>query len=828
MIEDESLKNFLGRGRNGGNLLFCGSGFSANCLNFSSDEVGTAAPLHKTLNTALDYQYTDMQVAADEYIEKFGEHGLRELLTEKYSVSARTRDVDEILKYNWDRIYTTNYDNVIEQALTHNGKRHYCANNTELPAEVKKSYSNRLLVVHLHGALDKWDTKNFLGSCVLGRTSYIKTSADSNWGATLRIDYASANAVFFIGFSNTDFYLAEHLFSAEASRDKVFFINSEKSAGDKELLAKQKKFGRSFAIGKEKFAQLVSDARKLDQKPEIMLQSFERCILPEVREDRASVEQQTSFMVLGRYDPGAHFKDILEDSSSYRAPRDATRDIVELLKNDRAVALMVGGICSGKTTIFNESILRLQMLGNTVFRLRAKFHNMIPEAGAILEQYPDCIIAIDDCFSLKSDLHELIKLANGCGAKMLLSSRSIAYDSEEDIRPLLAGNSPFRKFDVDVLHATEERSVISCADRIGCWGANVSSDKQKLRILQYDNKSHLAGFLLNTFQSDHIRNRFNSELDLFRTNGSLAEKTLVLALYMKHIGQNVQENILSEMLQKDSVEIINSAKGGEEFISYDRKTKEFNVIPGINAREALKNFFEPKMVVNAVIEAVLNLEGVRRDLEFQHVFRQLMRYTQLKHVIVDFEEQNRFFDRLSEISFCNRIVLFWLQWSMAMREQKDFPRATQYLDEAYGRAGALDEYNTSHLDDQKAGLILDAIPEASDSAQFLKVFRESSMLLRDMIKTGGKTSHNYKTILSFDGFFKKAGSRLTAEHVKTIHSGMKGLQGIVQERYEEQQEGFIKSSMENALASIDRNLQLLDSLSGSEQEAQAGRLVNRR
>ena len=133
-----SLEKFLTLGAKGGNLLFCGAGFSADCLNFSSSEVGTASPLHDLLNTAVGHRFTDIQLAADEFIEKFGEKGLLRLLSEKYSVSKRTKSIDEILLYPWERIYTTNYDDVIAQSLTALNKGHYAANNTEKPFDVSK------------------------------------------------------------------------------------------------------------------------------------------------------------------------------------------------------------------------------------------------------------------------------------------------------------------------------------------------------------------------------------------------------------------------------------------------------------------------------------------------------------------------------------------------------------------------------------------------------------------------------------------------------------------------------------------------------------------
>ena len=128
-----SLDTSLKLGAVGGSLLFCGAGFSAGCLNFKDGELGTGWPLLKVLNDALGYEYGDLQIAADEYAQEKGENELFKLLQDRYSVNKRPVEIDNILKYPWTRIYTTNYDDVISQSLTKNGTSHYVANNLETP-----------------------------------------------------------------------------------------------------------------------------------------------------------------------------------------------------------------------------------------------------------------------------------------------------------------------------------------------------------------------------------------------------------------------------------------------------------------------------------------------------------------------------------------------------------------------------------------------------------------------------------------------------------------------------------------------------------------------
>ena len=75
-MKSESFDEFqrrLNLARNGGGILFCGAGFSADCLNFSPDEMlGTGAQLLNLFNAELNQKppYKDLQNAADALWDK--------------------------------------------------------------------------------------------------------------------------------------------------------------------------------------------------------------------------------------------------------------------------------------------------------------------------------------------------------------------------------------------------------------------------------------------------------------------------------------------------------------------------------------------------------------------------------------------------------------------------------------------------------------------------------------------------------------------------------------------------------------------------------------
>ena len=805
------MDDVLKQGMNGTYLLFCGAGFSADCLNFSKNFLGTSPPLLKELNDVLGYDYNDIQDATDAYLEKYADNGLLGLLKDKYTVLRRPTTVDTILKYPWSRIYTTNYDDVISKSLDHLGEKHFVANNIDDPLEFEKANGkNDRWVVHLHGAIRYWNhIDDFKKSCVLGRKSYMNISSNSKWATTFEQDFARAKGVFFVGFSNSDFYFAQHLYSIAASKDKVFFINSEDSINDLNLIASQKNHGTSHAIGKDGFVKIINKALKNKQLPPPSFDNFEQCELVNPSDERASVNQQMDFLVSGRQDNGLLYRDMLDESHSYRAKRDITDEVIKFIKEETSVALVLGEICSGKTTILDECVIRLVKDGNSVFRYKAGFDNLIQEVKDISKRFPNSVVVIDDCFNLKDSLTEIIKILNQSGHRLLLASRIFVYDTEEDLRNIISEETSFKKFYTDTLNQEEGEELINCATRLGVWGKNVTSFRQKKKILEKTNRSFLASFLLHVFKSELVKSAFKKELENMKALSGDIEKALIVALYLRSINSKVEERVLSKLIQKDAVTLFKKINPSP-FISYNSWKKEFDVIPGITARAALKYLFNKENVTSAIIDAVRALENDKHVFPFKYVFTQMMRYTQLKQVVEDKEQQNLFFDRLSELRFCTNHVLFWLQWSMAMRDHGQWQKAFQYLDEAYGKASSINNFDTLHLDDQRAGLLLDSTLEGCTSGKVLQNFQEAySLLIGSINGGGGKTSHNYLTIKSFDGFFERVGYDLSKEHKKIMTAPLNHFKKVVENKFKDEQEGFGKRSMEEAIVSIDKALGIL-------------------
>ena len=219
------FQKLLEDAQKGGAVLFCGSGFSADCLNFGGvSEIGTGSALLALLNRNLRekghrHGFKNIQNAAQQYREKEGDHGLMEILMNQYKITRVTEDLIDIATFSWDRIYTTNYDNSIELAFSHSGHAFKTFNSTEHEDSIP---GKGVEIIHLHGYVEKWTVENFRKSCILWTDSYYEIEQISHWLDRLRTDFERASLVLFIGFSFQDFHIGQVLYNISSMKSKIF------------------------------------------------------------------------------------------------------------------------------------------------------------------------------------------------------------------------------------------------------------------------------------------------------------------------------------------------------------------------------------------------------------------------------------------------------------------------------------------------------------------------------------------------------------------------------------------------------------------------------
>lgn len=339
----EKMKSLLQRGTNGNAVLFCGSGLTADCLNFDDDStLGVTHHLLTLLNAELkqngqDGKFKNIKNAAKRFKNTIGSFELMTLLQKRFKLSAVSASIIDIMAFPWATVFTTNYDNGIELAFQRVGKKFFPRNNldnTEIEA-------NGTQIIHLHGFADVWTSENFERSCVLDADSYHDLSAVKKWLNRLRFDIERAEVVVFIGFSAADFHLSEVFFNASGLREKAFFINPPSSSPDPDERATQEDFGEPLYIGREGFSQLVTETLSNFQSTEPVLASFRRYQPVQPSTCIPSVCDIEDLFIWGRVSQGQIRRDHELYKSDYHTIRNESNKILTNLEEGGKLPLLV-------------------------------------------------------------------------------------------------------------------------------------------------------------------------------------------------------------------------------------------------------------------------------------------------------------------------------------------------------------------------------------------------------------------------------------------------------------------------------------------------------
>lgn len=146
---------------------------------------------------------------------------LQHLIREGFSVRDVMPHQLRIAKLPWRRIYTTNYDNVLETCRRNAGLPVEAATVLEKPAD----FAGNFTVVHLHGFVERLTDQDWDQAYVLTDKQYAANHlSGSGWLETFRNDVGYADAVFFFGYSIGDIDIARLMFENPSLSEKTFIV----------------------------------------------------------------------------------------------------------------------------------------------------------------------------------------------------------------------------------------------------------------------------------------------------------------------------------------------------------------------------------------------------------------------------------------------------------------------------------------------------------------------------------------------------------------------------------------------------------------------------
>src|SRR5579862_8578328 len=141
-------------------LLFTGAGFSRGATNLRNRPFKTGPQFanHLALQAHLPAG-TPLDDAAEIFVEQFGKDRLITELKEEFTAKQVSESHFKIGRVPWRRIYTTNYDDVLESAYRTMGKRIQSITMSDSLRDVPEE---TILAVHLNGYVERTNRSNIM------------------------------------------------------------------------------------------------------------------------------------------------------------------------------------------------------------------------------------------------------------------------------------------------------------------------------------------------------------------------------------------------------------------------------------------------------------------------------------------------------------------------------------------------------------------------------------------------------------------------------------------------------------------------------------------
>ena len=756
-MESNSFDEFQRRfnlARNGGGILFCGAGFSADCLNFKPDEtLGTGAQLLDLFNAELGQKppYRDLQNAADALWNKIADNGMMMLLKDRFSVSEVTSDMVDLLCYPWQAVYTTNYDNALEIAAQGAHKPAEPLNNTEDPSAATQN----LPIIHLHGFVQKWDIRNVRESCVLGAESYSKLTHVKKWLDRFRRDIDQAQIVVFVGFNAGDFHLNQAINDLTGLREKAFFINRPTAQADPDVTAAQKRLGTPFFIGRAGLATTIRELLAKDAPKEPRLASFAKYTPPDPVATVPTQDQIEDLFLFGKVEPSQLARDLSNNVSEYHIQRSAIQETLDAIAGGIRIVLFDGYPCDGKSLLTTDLAYRLSG-ARPVYQMRQPYENILNEVATILHHTPNAALIIENCFDLPAErLTSIARQFDGQDGVLLLTSRAVAVDASTAGLTSLQGLSSFQKMPLTRLSGDEARVLSDLADQIAGWRDFYALDHDaRLRFIESTCQASLPHFLMRLLQSDYVSHRYREEFN--KLSLDKAERAaIILALYVAHIGENAPVSFLSNAMETDYGAIIdglNARPSNDTFRLVRRAGEIIQTVPSIGAQNILQNLFNDAEIVDAIVPLLKNLASNYRNPLEQRMFSQMLRFSILSEVVTDRDEIDRFFEYNKQELQIRRMPLFWLQWHMAKCAAGELLDAEKFLEQGYSEAKEFErrnrkDFDRRQLDDRRAKfLMLRAGNAKRVGAELFRDFKEAIELTGKTLRQNDPQHYPFETL----------------------------------------------------------------------------------
>lgn len=732
-------------------VLFLGAGFSYGGINVAGSKMKVGKDLSYAICDDLGITRSDnLTISSSRYIEdencKKGLDKFIDFLRGELICVQTTSEQDTICALPWTRIYTTNYDNIIELSGEKQGISRESITITN--ARYSSARNMEQAIIHINGFIKNLDKNTFYDEFKITDDNYNRDGMlQSPWRNLFETDLKKAKAIIFIGYSlKYDQELVRCIANLNI-REKCIFIDCEELCADDEF--KIKRYGTLHKIGTTGLAEQIKQISEnyMPHPKQIELSGFEkREIISYYSDEQYSSKDVIDLLVKG--DLNIHY--INQDGYCIHR-KETIKEVIKQLKYKQVIILQ-SKLGNGKS-VFLECLANELLTDYNVYFLK-DLENYIDDLHLIQSNDDQCnVIMIDDygyyiqfITELGRDFPENLKLIITCRTAIninLYYNLTEKYGYSEDMLYLC---------DIDNMMDSDIVELINVLNKNRLWGKfdtmNFSQKKKKIKKDYGANLSKIFYLLLESEviekQIQQVVNVLNEKIDLrkfviVQAINSLCRLKLAYSDICKFV--NISDNLLqSYAMNQDVREIL------------DSKNHHFILSSAIYVQYLVRQSDMRKEMIEMLSK--LYEECSKNDTWAKKYMQQRRFLVSRSNIELVFSSKKKlttqdeqaifnYYDSIKNLPTATDNPFFWLQFGITTLNLKDYSLTKIYFGNAYANAEKLDNFDAYQIDTHYARLLLcsEMSNNHNNKEQALENFYKAHSLLWGNSNSGTNLSY---------------------------------------------------------------------------------------
>lgn len=736
-----TIENAIQYALEGKAILFLGSGFSKGAVN----QVGLNFPLGSQVCERLikdgnidvsqdslnDQQ--DLAYISERYLESNTREDLLRFLKKEFVCKSCSESHKIIAGIKWKRIYTTNYDNVMETATSFLGEYRESICPTNRTSDILQ-YNNA--IIHMNGSILNVTSTDLDDTFKLLMRSYQKrTLPESDWAISLNGDIFTSKCIIFIGYSmDYDLELQQIFASFSGIKDKCVFISWNPSPRNKRNM---EKFGVVYPIGVDKFAEMMQKEKNdyICDDNAYELQCLKKVEI-DISSDALDIKDKdvTDLFFYGKLDMR---KMSSIGNKNYIIERTCCEEIKNTLLNEYKAVIVHSDIGNGKTLIMRELEVLLNNYG-TVFYLDKMNPYIQDDMNYICTLRGRKFIFIENYNRIIDSIYvKIFARYQHTDIKYVFSVRSYLNDNlfQRFIRCFNIPEQLVLMYDVNELNKNELNCMKSLLDKYALWGEKASfSNNQKYNYLVKRCKGEIKNVMLDLLKSEYMSNKIKKLLEILFCNSDLKEITLLIFVCQTIAVELTLDEIVILLNKQIKSAAILKNENVHEFLDFSRNKVKLK--SPLIAYFILQNYAYDQDI-EELLKRILPILDRHSSIEkYKNMLRMLISYSNLRMIFSYGQKRNyqryiRIYEYSKNLTYHYENPFFWLQYAILRMEEKNYKLAEIYLKDAESYSKKRFHMESWQIDTHKARLLLERTIEENDKSMAFENFQSAYYLLRD-------------------------------------------------------------------------------------------------